>query len=118
MPLVYLLADLGFSTYLLQTDELEHLTDAGGRDAVARGEPAHDVRRVGGEKIVARRREIDEPLLERIGNVPLPPYIHRQDTPEDRERYQTVYAREPGSVAVIEMVGKSTAGRADTASRR
>jgi S-adenosylmethionine:tRNA ribosyltransferase-isomerase len=31
--------------------------------------------------------------------VPLPPYIDRADRPEDRERYQTVYARERGSVA-------------------
>jgi S-adenosylmethionine:tRNA ribosyltransferase-isomerase len=37
--------------------------------------------------------------LERVGHVPLPPYIHRPDRPEDRERYQTVYARQPGSVA-------------------
>jgi len=37
--------------------------------------------------------------LERIGHVPLPPYIRRPDRPEDRERYQTVYARRPGSVA-------------------
>jgi S-adenosylmethionine:tRNA ribosyltransferase-isomerase len=37
--------------------------------------------------------------LERLGHVPLPPYIDRQDLPGDRERYQTVYAREPGSVA-------------------
>jgi S-adenosylmethionine:tRNA ribosyltransferase-isomerase len=34
-----------------------------------------------------------------LGHVPLPPYIHRPDTPEDRERYQTVYARESGAVA-------------------
>jgi len=40
-----------------------------------------------------------EPHLERLGHVPLPPYIHRPDTPEDRERYQTVYARSPGAVA-------------------
>jgi S-adenosylmethionine:tRNA ribosyltransferase-isomerase len=38
-------------------------------------------------------------LLERIGHVPLPPYIAREDSAADRERYQTVYAREPGSVA-------------------
>ncbi len=38
-------------------------------------------------------------LLERIGHVPLPPYIDRPDQPDDRERYQTVFAREPGSVA-------------------
>jgi S-adenosylmethionine:tRNA ribosyltransferase-isomerase len=40
-----------------------------------------------------------EPHLERLGHVPLPPYIRRPDTPEDRERYQTVYARSPGAVA-------------------
>jgi S-adenosylmethionine:tRNA ribosyltransferase-isomerase len=33
------------------------------------------------------------------GHVPLPPYIKRSDTAEDRERYQTVFARETGSVA-------------------
>ena len=38
-------------------------------------------------------------LLEKIGHVPLPPYIKRPDTSEDRERYQTVFARETGSVA-------------------
>jgi S-adenosylmethionine:tRNA ribosyltransferase-isomerase len=37
--------------------------------------------------------------IERLGHVPLPPYIDREDNPEDRERYQTVYARERGSVA-------------------
>ncbi|MEA2603345.1 MAG: S-adenosylmethionine:tRNA ribosyltransferase-isomerase [Acidobacteriota bacterium] len=40
-----------------------------------------------------------EPHLDRLGHVPLPPYIHRPDTSEDRERYQTVYARSPGAVA-------------------
>ncbi len=38
-------------------------------------------------------------VLERIGHVPLPPYIERPDTPLDREQYQTVYAKPPGSVA-------------------
>jgi len=37
--------------------------------------------------------------LETVGHVPLPPYIRRPDRPEDRERYQTVFARERGSVA-------------------
>jgi S-adenosylmethionine:tRNA ribosyltransferase-isomerase len=37
--------------------------------------------------------------LERHGHVPLPPYLERADEPVDRERYQTVYARVPGSVA-------------------
>jgi S-adenosylmethionine:tRNA ribosyltransferase-isomerase len=38
-------------------------------------------------------------VLDRIGHVPLPPYIARPDSPSDRERYQTVYAQQPGSVA-------------------
>ena len=37
--------------------------------------------------------------IERFGHVPLPPYIERADAPEDAERYQTVFAREAGSVA-------------------
>lgn len=37
--------------------------------------------------------------FEQIGHVPLPPYIKRADEPADRERYQTVFAREKGSVA-------------------
>jgi S-adenosylmethionine:tRNA ribosyltransferase-isomerase len=37
--------------------------------------------------------------IERIGHVPLPPYIKRGDDQADRERYQTVYARESGSIA-------------------
>lgn len=38
-------------------------------------------------------------ILERIGHIPLPPYIERPDTQADRERYQTVYAQAPGAVA-------------------
>ncbi len=38
-------------------------------------------------------------MLERVGHMPLPPYIHRDDAVGDRERYQTVYSREKGSVA-------------------
>jgi len=37
--------------------------------------------------------------LETHGHIPLPPYLERDDEPLDRERYQTVYARVPGSVA-------------------
>jgi S-adenosylmethionine:tRNA ribosyltransferase-isomerase len=40
-----------------------------------------------------------EPHLERLGHVPLPPYIRRPDRETDRERYQTVYASNPGAVA-------------------
>ncbi len=38
-------------------------------------------------------------VLEQYGHVPLPPYIDRPDQIDDRERYQTVYARRPGAVA-------------------
>jgi S-adenosylmethionine:tRNA ribosyltransferase-isomerase len=41
---------------------------------------------------------VDE-AVDRIGHVPLPPYIKRDDRPDDRERYQTVYAKARGSVA-------------------
>ena len=37
--------------------------------------------------------------IERLGHMPLPPYIKRRDDEADRERYQTVFARERGSVA-------------------
>jgi S-adenosylmethionine:tRNA ribosyltransferase-isomerase len=40
-----------------------------------------------------------EAWLARVGHVPLPPYIERADEPRDRDRYQTVFARDPGSVA-------------------
>lgn len=48
------------------------------------------------------RLEVDGPVheaIERYGHIPLPPYIARADGPDDVERYQTVYARERGSVA-------------------
>jgi S-adenosylmethionine:tRNA ribosyltransferase-isomerase len=37
--------------------------------------------------------------LERLGHIPLPPYIRRKDEVADRERYQTVFAKQPGSIA-------------------
>jgi S-adenosylmethionine:tRNA ribosyltransferase-isomerase len=40
-----------------------------------------------------------EDAIDDIGHMPLPPYIKRDDTNSDRDRYQTVYARERGSVA-------------------
>lgn len=40
-----------------------------------------------------------EPHLERLGHMPLPPYIQREDEAEDRERYQAVWARTPGAIA-------------------
>jgi S-adenosylmethionine:tRNA ribosyltransferase-isomerase len=53
-----------------------------------------------GERTI-RFRPVDDffSLLASIGHVPLPPYIARPDSSADRERYQTVYARQRGSVA-------------------
>ena len=39
------------------------------------------------------------PFLERFGEVPLPPYLEREAEEADRDRYQTVYAQDPGAVA-------------------
>ena len=55
-----------------------------------------------GKRLVALEAEGAPDLdaaVDAIGHVPLPPYVHRLDTPEDRERYQTIYARVRGSVA-------------------
>jgi S-adenosylmethionine:tRNA ribosyltransferase-isomerase len=56
-----------------------------------------------GRREILFDRDVDAALLERIGNVPLPPYIRREpgapDRPDDREAYQTVYAKEPLAVA-------------------
>ena len=54
----------------------------------------------GGGRIVRLVVEGSVPeALERHGHVPLPPYLERDDEALDRDRYQTVYARVPGSVA-------------------
>ncbi|HVP79920.1 MAG TPA: tRNA preQ1(34) S-adenosylmethionine ribosyltransferase-isomerase QueA [Thermodesulfobacteriota bacterium] len=44
------------------------------------------------------RGEVTE-LLQKIGHIPLPPYIKRPDEPLDRERYQTIFAERDGSIA-------------------
>jgi S-adenosylmethionine:tRNA ribosyltransferase-isomerase len=54
----------------------------------------------GGAREVSLRAEGDPfDTVERVGKVPLPPYIDREAEPLDAERYQTVYARVPGAVA-------------------
>jgi S-adenosylmethionine:tRNA ribosyltransferase-isomerase len=56
--------------------------------------------RVRGERLVRVHCDGDlDEEIERIGHVPLPPYIHRPDQAADRERYQTVFARQRGSAA-------------------
>ena len=53
-----------------------------------------------GERLL-RFKPVDDffAVLDRIGHIPLPPYIHRDDEAADRERYQTVFSHERGSVA-------------------
>ncbi len=63
-------------------------------DVVVLDDPPRVLRQVRVESAEDARQ-----ALERHGHMPLPPYIRRPDGPEDRERYQTVYAREVGSVA-------------------
>ncbi|HYE69793.1 MAG TPA: tRNA preQ1(34) S-adenosylmethionine ribosyltransferase-isomerase QueA [Anaerovoracaceae bacterium] len=54
----------------------------------------------GGTRIVSFEYEGDfHEVLDRIGKIPLPPYIERESDEEDKERYQTVYCKEEGSVA-------------------
>jgi S-adenosylmethionine:tRNA ribosyltransferase-isomerase len=55
-----------------------------------------------GERTVRLRSNNGESVaanIEKLGHVPLPPYIDRPDESSDRERYQTVFSRHPGAVA-------------------
>ena len=55
---------------------------------------------VGGQKVVLSAERISfASVLEAAGEIPLPPYLHRDAEPDDRDRYQTVFARYDGSVA-------------------
>jgi S-adenosylmethionine:tRNA ribosyltransferase-isomerase len=49
-------------------------------------------------RVESIERDIADILAE-VGHIPLPPYIERTDSAEDRDRYQTVFARQPGAVA-------------------
>ncbi len=55
-----------------------------------------------GRRTVRLWTDDDTPVsdaIEALGHIPLPPYIKREDVPADRDRYQTVYARQRGSIA-------------------
>ena len=80
--------------------------------ASKRFRPGQTINLAAGMKAMLRSRLADdswqvefsgtEPLaswLEREGHIPLPPYLQRDDDEQDRERYQTVYAKSPGAVA-------------------
>jgi len=77
-----------------------------------------------GERTVRFESDLDiYEALDQVGHIPLPPYIKRPDTTEDRERYQTIFARERGSVAAPtaglhftpEIIEKCVAAGADSA---
>ncbi len=73
-------------------------------DSVFVGESAREIRIVrelgNGEWIVSLPEEIPEKqFIRAYGHVPLPPYIKREDTAQDAERYQTIFAHREGSVA-------------------
>ena len=51
------------------------------------------------ETVITFEKEIDDTWLDIHGHIPLPPYIKREDTVQDSDRYQTVYAKNTGSVA-------------------
>ena len=55
-----------------------------------------DILPEGGERLIEFDREVDE---ESLGHLALPPYIDRPDETTDRDRYQTVYAKESGAIA-------------------
>ena len=73
-------------------------------DLAAGQEPLLTAEIVGRGEFGERRLRFDPAdnfyaILDRIGHMPLPPYIHRADDVADRERYQTVFATERGSAA-------------------
>ena len=85
-------------------DELTWETLVGGKGLrpgtrlqVEQGPAAEIVAEPGGSRRLVRFSEPVEPYLSLAGHVPLPPYIH--ETLPDPERYQTVYASQPGSAA-------------------
>ena len=71
----------------------------GGKIILQDGSELNVVGREGNFFRLATGRELLSVVVDRVGHVPLPPYIERADTAEDRRRYQTVYAARPGAVA-------------------
>jgi S-adenosylmethionine:tRNA ribosyltransferase-isomerase len=71
----------------------------GGRIVLQDGSELHVVGREADFYRLAVAGELLSAVVDRVGHVPLPPYIERADSVEDRERYQTVYAARPGAVA-------------------
>jgi S-adenosylmethionine:tRNA ribosyltransferase-isomerase len=84
-------------------------TDANGTDA--NGAMEAEITGEDGEfRIVTFDRPVDDPWLDKYGHIPLPPYIKRDDTAADSDRYQTVYAASTGSAGPGRSVAAPTAG--------
>lgn len=81
---------VGEQLFFGESDELQ-------AEVMGRGEFGE--RHVRFQPLRGRDEESFFALLDRIGHVPLPPYIERSDSLVDRERYQTIYAQQRGSVA-------------------
>jgi S-adenosylmethionine:tRNA ribosyltransferase-isomerase len=76
----------------MRTGEILHFDGGLNAEIVGRGEFGERTLRFSGVEDVYA-------ALEQVGHIPLPPYIKRSDAQADRERYQTIFAREKGSVA-------------------
>jgi len=70
---------------------------AGRKLSIDRGPDVEILEVLEGPKRLVRFDEPIEPYFDEVGNVPLPPYIH--ESLDDADRYQTVYAKKPGSAA-------------------
>jgi S-adenosylmethionine:tRNA ribosyltransferase-isomerase len=80
----------------LPVGEIVRFDDHFSAEIIARGERGERTVRF----LIDQHRSSDVYAeINRLGHMPLPPYIKRQDSPADRDRYQTVFAREQGSVA-------------------
>jgi S-adenosylmethionine:tRNA ribosyltransferase-isomerase len=85
---------------ILETDDLissDGASNLESRESSGPGLRANVIEELDGSQRRIRFSEPVEPFFPRVGNVPLPPYIHEKLN--DPERYQTVYAHEPGSAA-------------------
>ena len=95
-------------TRRVSPDEWEALVRPGRKmqlgERVQFGDGALSAEVIGRGEYGLRRLRLTAPgnlheAIERLGHVPLPPYISRSDEPGDRERYQTIFAEQPGAVA-------------------
>ena len=87
------------ATVVFERQDPSHGGHVGGRPSL-RGEVLE--RRFFGRRTIRLWTDDGSPVseaIDRLGHIPLPPYIRRPDGPADRDRYQTVFAHERGSVA-------------------